>query len=185
MTDRYTCPECERECSLDKDGGRWSTKADDMICFSCEELDMSNSSVVYIAEGGTIERCQVGDLFTLDDDLEEPNLNINIHRAYHSTDGWRGHYRTTVDGFETLISGWTTGGWDDPTAVRKQTFNDWVEQILESQIIPPFPVIVVFDPTSNVFSSRVSVFVQDTEEAKEWFEQNSSESIEDLEHSLS
>ena len=100
------------------------------------------------------------------DDLYDVDLTID--RQWVSSDAWRGHYNTTIDGWTEVLNGWTTGGWDDPIAQRKVTFNEWAEQVLKGEIVLPVAVAIIADPTSNVFSMGIGVLTPDPEAFKEW-----------------
>jgi hypothetical protein len=69
-----------------------------------------------------------------------------------------------------VLSGWTTGGWGDPTAERKLAFNKWAQSLYDNDTVPPVDIAVATDPTSNVFSTAVGVFVPEdqVEEFTQW-----------------
>ena len=66
------------------------------------------------------------------------------------------------------MNGWTTGGWDDSIARRKQVFNQWAESVLSTELESPAPIAIVSDPTSNVFSMGISVLTPEPNRIKEW-----------------
>jgi hypothetical protein len=68
------------------------------------------------------------------------------------------------------MEGWTTGGWDDPVAQKKQIFNQWAERLLAGEIDYEMPIAIVADPTSNVFSMGISVLTPNKKELEEVLE---------------
>ena len=92
-------------------------------------------------------------------------------RHYESLDAWRGSYNSEK-GFEDIsliASGWTTG-WTDETTERKAKFNAFIGGIEEGIFDTPCPLYVLIEPTSNVFSQSVVLFVKksDEETIKNW-----------------
>jgi hypothetical protein len=94
--------------------------------------------------------------------------NITVNREYVHSSAWRGYFNTTIEGWTQVMDGWTTGGWGDPIAERKQTFNEWAESLMTGDLVPPVPVAIVADPTSNVFSMGISVLTPEPAKLKEW-----------------
>jgi hypothetical protein len=78
------------------------------------------------------------------------------------------------------MNGWTTGGWDDPIARRKATFNQWADSVLTGEVVPPVAVAIVADPTSNVFSMGISVLTPEPKAFKEWLDAEFDELYEAL-----
>lgn len=92
--------------------------------------------------------------------LEPYTGPLVIDRRWVATSPHRGHQRTRVRGFAEVLRGWTTGNWGDATSDSKQAFNQWVADLLEGgwEDLPEnLEVLVVLDPTSNVFSTAVTV----------------------------
>lgn len=176
----YECIDCKETYCLE-DGGKWSTVKEEWVCEGCHESDLQHCSTVYIVEDGIASKFYVGDLFVMTEHGDD--TEIAFHRSYHTTSGWRGYYETTVAGFSPIVDGWTTGGWGDAVGARKATFNDWAQEIIEGDVTLPFPVVLVFDPTSNVFSTAVTVLIrpEDETKAKEWL----NGTLDDLHDSLS
>jgi len=168
-TTLVTCKDCEVEFDLDTDHLHWANLAEAWLCESCYENDTQYASTVFLfgpssfgsTHGDGPFRCYVTEDVSMTMWGDEPNLDFK--RTYHPTDGWRGYHVTKIDGWvEVGLDGWTTGGWGDPTAERKQPFNNWIEEMTEEDgIVPPVDVAVALDPTSNVFSTAVTVYVED------------------------
>lgn len=164
-----TCSGCESEFDLDTDYLQWANLAEEWLCESCYESESQYASTVLMA-GPDYETTSDGpfkfyvtDSFSMTMWGDEPLLDFK--RTYTATDGWRGYTTTTIDGWtEVGLEGWTTGGWGDPIADRKQSFNDWVESLFEEDGAPPVNVAVAFDLTSNVFSTSITVYVEEGNE---------------------
>jgi hypothetical protein len=167
------CADCEETFDFDTDYMQWANLAEEWLCESCYESESQYVSTVllygpnYPGDSDGPDRVYVADKFSMSKYGDEPD--IDVRRDYTRTDGWRGYYTTKIDGWvEVGLEGWTTGGWGDPTADRKRTFNDWVESLKDET--PPVDVAVAADPTSNVFSTAITVYVQesDVETFDEW-----------------
>lgn len=179
-----TCVECE-VVQCDTDGGddsRWSSVKDGLVCWSCYESGQAYPSVINLIDVATTSKIYVGDL-DIHDDCGDSISGLTIKREYVSTSGWRGYENTTIEGWENVLDGWTTGGWDDPIAQRKADFNNWAEALIAQEIYPPCPVAIVTDPTSNVFSTAITVLVKadNVQTFREWLVDD----YEDLHKSLS
>lgn len=182
------CGGCDDTIDLDKDEAYWANISEEWLCPGCYESESSYASTVLMAgpdyqpgpEGPV--KFYVADSFSMTQWGDEPTLDFK--RTYTATDGWRGYNTTTIDGWtEVGLNGWTTGGWGDPIADRKQTFNEWVESLFEGEeTFPPVNVAVAVDPTSNVFSSSITVYVEDgnVERFEEWVNGD----LEELQESL-
>ena len=177
------CNNCETE--HDQDDMRWSTVLEDYICNDCWESDFSSpTNIMFIYPSGDVKKFLVGDLNTMDEFGDDTDLPIK--RAWVSTDGWRGYYTTTIEGWTSVLTGWTTGGWDDAIARRKRLFNQFAEELIEGSVVPPCQVALISDPTSNVFSTAVTIQVPEKALSTliEWLD-SSEYSTDDLTHSLS
>ena len=151
------CCECEEIVDTEGDFG-WSTVKEDYLCWGCYESDQNHASTLQVIDDGAVFKYYIGDHIRMDeygDDMFRTNITIN--REYIHTDGWRGHFETTIEGWTEVMTGWTTGGWGDPIADRKAIFNQWAERLLTGEITYDFPIALVSDPTSNVFSMGISV----------------------------
>jgi hypothetical protein len=162
------CCDCNEPIDTDGDFG-WSYVEEDYLCTSCYESDSNHVSTVIVIDDSEPAKYYIGDHIRMNefgDDMYGTNLTVN--RTYVSTDGWRGYYETEIEGWSKVLDGWTTGGWDDEVARRKQTFNEWVESVISGDEVPPVPVAIVLDPTSNVFSTGVSVLTPFPDRLTEW-----------------
>jgi hypothetical protein len=180
----FNCKSCEGEFDTD-DGSVFSSIVDANFCYQCYGEDIDGSSkVIFVFRTGT-KQLFIGDAFRTDEYGDEYH-NDKIKREYISSDAWRGHYETTIEGFTEVLGGWTTGSWGDPIADRKALFNDLSTRMVNDELIPPCTVALVFDPTSNLFSVAVSVLVPTGSEElfNEWLTEEG-HTINDLQHSLS
>lgn len=176
------CIECKEPVDSEEqqDDCQWSNVKDGWVCWSCYEQDLQHTSTVIFIGDGDPYKVYVGDLTVMTEYGDD--ISLDITRVWHSTDGWRGYYVTQVKGWVTVADGWTTGGWGDMTARRKAIYNDWVESLIDGETVPPVPMAIVCDPTSNVFSMAQSVIIpaDKAEVFGEWFEQYA----HDIEHAL-
>jgi len=168
-TETYICAECDEPCDDPYSSDtRWSNVKQAWICWPCFESASQYASTLWIVDGDGPRKYYVSDVEIINeygDDVDD----LGISRTYVPTSGWRGYHVTKIEGWTEIESGWTTGGWGDPIADSKRPFNEWAEDLLSGEIVPPFPVAVAFDPTSNVFSTAVSVYVKaDNASAEPW-----------------
>ena len=174
------CCECEEIVDTEGDFG-WSTVKEDYLCWGCYESDQNHSSTVQLVDDGVVRKYHIGDHIRMDeygDDMYRSKITIN--REYIHSGAWRGHYETTIEGWTDVMNGWTTGGWDDPIARRKATFNQWADSVLKGDVIPPVAIAIVADPTSNVFSMGISVLTPEPKAFKEWLDTEFDELYEAL-----
>jgi hypothetical protein len=79
---------------------------------------------------------------------------------YVRTDGWRGFYETTAregSGWTKVDEGWMTGDYPDaPLESRASSVQAKVERLAEEA-----DVVIVFAPSSNVFSTIYDVYVRE------------------------
>lgn len=178
----YECPDCQTTINPDVDDCQWSNVKDEWYCWSCYESDTQHASTVTIVDEGVVEKFHVADAFVFDEYGEEPR-RLTLSRIYTSTDGWRGYYTTSIKGWVDALNGWTTGAWGDATADRKAVFNDWAESLIEGELVPPCPIAIVSDPTSNLFSTAITVLVPATsvDTFRDWL----GEEADELTNSLS
>lgn len=168
------CHGCEADLDLDVDCYYDSEVDGHSYCSDCRDADFTSAAVVsvygpgYAPDSDGAVRYYVGSLFREDRYGDEPNLTF--HQKWVSTDAWRGYSVTTIEGWAEVIDGWSTGDWGDGISDRKQPFREWVEGLHTGKIVPPCPVAVVVDVTSNVFSSAIGIFVPEGDMATfaEW-----------------
>lgn len=183
MSSEEKCAGCEEDLNPEVDYAQFSSVTDEWFCEGCWESDIGHATTLYWVVDGKVSKFTIGDYFRINEYGDEIDpKELPVRREYISTDGWRGYNNTTIEGTVEVLTGWTTGGWDDSTGQRKKLFNEWAESLLKGEITPPFDIFVVLDPTSNVFSTAVSILVKvdKEDEFTKWFE----EDIDDLHHSL-
>jgi hypothetical protein len=158
------CAYCNDDIDTDVDNFYGSEIDGFTYCETCHHSDMEHASTALMAgpdyphdSEGAI-RIYVGDWF-IEDRWGEVYNDIEFEREYKASDAWRGHYETRIKGWTEVLSGWTTGGWGDSTAERKQAFNTWAENLYTGEKSSPVNVALITDPTSNVFSTAIGVFV--------------------------
>lgn len=194
MEDKMICSNCEIE--IDEFGDYYGNEiTGKTYCWGCVESDMSMPSVLYrINPLEPMNKVSFGSLAVFGEDGDAPSWFMQLigHidetvgsdniRNWVATDGWRGHFDSykSLTGVKLLASGWTTG-WVDDSVRRKETFNNWFEQVSSGQDIPT-ELFVLVEPTSNVFSVSVSVFCfeDDYRSAREYLDETA-----DLEYALS
>jgi hypothetical protein len=159
VTDELTvCGGCQENFDNDQEG-RYSEILEDWVCDACVASAGESASTAWRVEGGETEKFTVTDYEVYGEYGDEaPDLLV---RGYVSTDGWRGYYETRPigDDWVEAKSGWTTGDWGDAVSDSKQEFNRWAEAVVSGKIQFEFPLWIVADPTSNVFSTAVAVWV--------------------------
>jgi hypothetical protein len=177
------CINCSAE--INEDFMRWSSVHRQPLCEGCFDDDLSAPATIRIVNpNGEVHTYFVGDLNIVDEYFDDTDLPAK--RQWVSTDGWRGYHKTEIDGWVAVLTGWTTGGYDDPIARRKRLFNNFAEYLLDNDIYPPCQVALITDTTSNLFSTAVTVQVpaKDEDTFNNWL--NSTEyPAEELSDSLS
>jgi hypothetical protein len=189
----FTCVSCEEVVEPDDSSydDRRFTKDGEEICWGCYENSFNYASTANVIREGVAKRWTITD-YTIEDEYgEEPwrDEDLEFSRDWKSSGGYRGHYETSIKGWVEVpgLTGWTTG-WVDETVTRKDVFNEWAEKMIsgendEEALICPVPVAIVCDPTSNVFSTAIGVWVP--EEALEDFKEWLNGDLEDLSYGLS
>lgn len=164
------CADCEQAITEDD----YCRYCDDgsVICEGCEQTELESvSTALLIGADGTRSKALVTSRFAIDAEYGEETTGLK--RVWKSTDGWRGYYETSIEGYVEVsgLTGWSTG-WVDSTVERKIDFNTWVERLWEDdeEVGPPVDIAVVVDPTSNVFSSAIGVHVkpEDLDTFRSW-----------------
>ncbi len=179
-----TCCDCDEKYPTDDIG--WSHTQEAPLCRMCEESDMQYASTIKIVTLSEVCLFYVGKhirMTEFGDDLYFGVVkNEDISHTWVSTDAWRGYTETKIKGWEMVMDGWTTGGWGDATAIRKQKFNQWYQDLCDMKITVPCSVALIADRTSNVFSTAITVAVktEDVELFKEWLDSD----FEELQEAL-
>jgi len=161
-TEPYTCVICEEVADDPQSSDtRWSNVKDGWVCWPCFESESQRASTVwFVGTDGEARRFYVSDVEICNEYGDTDTTEVDLlSREYVYTGGWRGYHLTKIEGWTEVESGWTTGGWGDAIAQAKQTFNEWAESILTGAVVPSIPVAIVTDPTSNVFSTAITVYV--------------------------
>jgi len=160
----FECDNCNDKIDTDDDIFYGSEMTGKTFCGGCYESDRQNASQLIItgpnfqSNDNEPVKLYVSEDF-VEDQWGEYISEPKVSRTYVSTNAWRGYHETTVEGWTEVLSGWTTGGWGDETAERKLVFNQWAESLFNNETVPPVDVAIATDPTSNVFSTAIGVFV--------------------------
>jgi hypothetical protein len=188
MSEIITCTSCKEEIN---ELSTWASLDSGQICEACEESDLQSASTMYRIYD-KVERIHFGQYvsYTQDGDesydwFDELLKTKGSPQKWKQTDAWRGYYDSTSSfNLESLASGWTTG-WVDETVQRKLDFNALAESLIEQKIVPPFPIYILIEQTSNLFSSAVDVLIESKDKGKvvEWLE-SEGYSVEGLKHAL-
>lgn len=187
--EKLTCVCCEE--THDQEEVFFTYDRDDNpVCESCEQSYWESvitvnqyspagpeDTVLFCAELGQVAIPEQGDL---DHRIPEP-----IEDAAFVSVGHRGSTQVTfTEDYENVLVGWMTGRYED---VRwKWAFLDFVDELQEENIYPPFDIFIVTAPTSNVFSIGVDVVIPagKREEFTEWLEKETEYSFDILDSAL-
>lgn len=189
-----TCPSCKEEMEYDTEtgeGGQWSSLYEEEVCEGCYDDPYPSAMHRFNAVGHDF--LSFGDAscdakHTDTDGVEEYDDNDGYFpewftelwkeghrwdgRPYKHTDGWRGYYDTDqmLDFENKLVKvedGWVTG-YPDETTRRKADFHDLFERLVELSEAGEIPegvtLFVLFEPTSNVFSTACGISCPKAEE---------------------
>jgi hypothetical protein len=145
------------------------------LCYSCYEQDTMYPSTLVRYLGGERERVIFGDHTAYGEEGESPDWFTGMlpadweGRTYKRTDAWRGYYDTKFPGTAMIENGWVTGDYDD--VPWKRDIHTFGEALERGDIVTDFPLFMLFEPTSNVFSTAIEIFVNedDLDRAKEFF----------------
>jgi hypothetical protein len=157
------CTECGQEINQDNDWYDYNSK-DEIICEGCYEHHWESAVMVYEFDPNEESMRRLDYAFTLDKTRDTDN--------YETFEGtpmcikgakWEGNYRGYIavdfeEGYESVANGWTTDRYDD--VKWKWNFNDFMENIIKGELIPPVEVWFIFAQTSNIFSTAVDVVVR-------------------------
>jgi len=157
------CTECGQEINQDHDWHEYNSK-DEIICEGCYEHHWESAVMVYEFDPNEESMRRLDYAFTLDKTRDTDNYEtfegtpICIKGAK-----WEGNYRGYIavdfeEGYESVANGWTTDRYDD--VKWKWNFNDFMENIIKGELIPPVEVWFIFAQTSNIFSTAVDVVVR-------------------------
>lgn len=170
------CIDCDEEMERDEYGdltGDYQWWEEGVQCWGCYEGEYPSTAYHYIPgegvnhETGKVPMYYVYDHGFMDQYGDTYGAGLELTRGYTRTDGWRGYYtaRPVGDDWYEARSGWTTGDWGDSVSNGKRNVNEWMERLITGQEEEcPVEVVVIFDPTSNVFSTSVGIWVHDEDE---------------------
>lgn len=177
--DKFKCTSCEETYneddwqSLDKDGNQicqhcyhsmWQD-ATKILTWSPE--DQESKEFYYVPGLGSTFNQYHEEIWG-----EEDHLHVSIDGVeWKSTSAWRGHYEIDLsNGWKEIESGWGTGYWSD--VPWKHGLNDLVEKVMTGYVECPVRLSVISSPTSNVFSSSVTIAIPKREEERfvQWLE---------------
>ena len=163
----YTCDCCGE--TVNENYVMYAELTGETLCMSCEHSDLEHGSKLYrFSPDDDVQMMLFGDYNALHgsgdciDDSGIPKWARSFWpenwkgRKYHQSSGWRGYYCTgDALNLHKLEDGWATGGWSD--VPHKWSFNEFVEGLVSQEIVPPAPLYILFEPTSNVFSTATTV----------------------------
>ena len=163
MNNIIDCATCVTKINTDDDIFYGSEINGKEYCLDCYIADRQEASTVYLTGPDYLTDDGPFTVFVseafIEDKYREPISEPVFKRVYKSNDAWRGYYETSIEGWVEVLEGWTTGTWDDAVSQRKYGFNQWAEALFTGEIVPPVNVAVATDPTSNVFSTAITVYV--------------------------
>jgi len=154
---------------------RENYKTGELICEECADASYSDPMVTSTTyRYGEKTRTHYND--TLDcfidaeygEEHEEAPQGCPIDEVSRvNTDGWRWYQKVDVrPAWKILESGWATGRWSDVS--WKHAFNDFCDELENGNIYTNFPVVIIACPTSNLFSTSISVVVMKKDEDAFW-----------------
>lgn len=158
------CTECGQEINQDYDFYEYNSK-DEIICEGCYEHHWESAVMVYEFDPEEESMRRLDYAYTLGKTRDTDNYETYdttptcIKGAKWEGMGYRGYIAVDFEeGYESVANGWTTDRYDD---VRwKWDFNDFMENIIKGELIPPVEVWFVFAQTSNIFSTATDVVVR-------------------------
>ncbi len=177
--DKFKCTSCEE--TYDQDDWHSFDKDGNQICEHCYH-SMWESATQILTWSPQDEESKkfffVPGLGMAFNDYHEEIWGEDDHEhlsiddvVWKSSNAWRGYYEIDLsNGWMELESGWGTGYWSDVS--WKHDLNDLVEEIMNGHVHCPVRVSVISSPTTNVFSSSVTIAIPKREEKQfvEWLE---------------
>lgn len=161
---RNLCPGCESE--IDRESGEYRASESDGkdYCYGCFESDMEHASTVtYLRNGEDVKTVKVGKRWIVDGEYYEDLPRGDAERYNHwwvSSDAWRGHWNTTIDGWTEVKDGLFL--WGEPTSIVE--LGGKLQDMHKGEELP-CEVALVADLTSNVFAAGCSIFVRNADVA--------------------
>ena len=158
------CTECGQEINQDHDFYEYNGN-DEIICDECYGQNWESAVMVYEYDPNEESMRRLDYAFTLDKTRDTDNYDtfdgtpMCIKGAKWEGRGGRGYIAVDFeDGYESVANGWTTDRYDD--VKWKWDFNDFMENIIKGELLPPVEVWFVFAQTSNIFSTSTDVVVR-------------------------
>lgn len=162
----------QEDCTTEVDVEGYSSPIDlKVYCWDCMDNDLTYASTLYrySPADSVVERVRFGDIAVMNEYGDEPGKWFwdlfnpeEPSRDWIPTDGWRGYMSSVrnMPGVLVVADGWTTG-WADENTKRKMIFNQWLTDLIETDDYNyDQDVFILMEPTSNVFSISVTVFVK-------------------------
>lgn len=177
----YRCPVCEEWFSAEywENYCSYGNLSEESLCEGCYLSDTNYPSTLLRFTDEGVEKVLFGDhtgYGMAEDYTDEPfDWFFDLFeewtgRAYHHSSGWRGYFCTErkFDGITVLDDGWMTGDWGD--VPWKRDMHSFLEALSGGTLVPPAPLYVMFEPTSNVFSTATTIFArnEDVEVLTAW-----------------
>jgi hypothetical protein len=152
----------------------WSDLQEEDFCYPCVQSDREHCSTIVRIEApdGDKHVMRFGDIEAFNPEHGEIDEWFNeigfTKRNYVHTDGWRGYHDTRFEGLVEVETGWVTGDWSD--VPWKKDIHHFMEALEAGEIEPPVDLFMLFEPTSNVFSTACALLARKGEEEplKEW-----------------
>lgn len=179
------CASCETEITAEErdNFGATGTLSEQPLCESCYESDPEHpSTLIRFAKIGNHEKVIFGEHNAYHGTLEEiydsglPQWAEPIFpaewtgRVWHSSSAWRGYYETETifRGLTKIEDGWMTGDYGD--VPWKADSHAFLEALKDGEIHAPADIYVLFEPTSNVFSTATTILCKsdDADTVREW-----------------
>lgn len=182
MTDPTLCAHCDEP--VDENTAMYGDLTGALLCEACYEQDTTYPSTLHRFVPGEAKSDHEYVLFgdhkaygCAEDYTDEPFGWFTdllpaewTGRRYIRTDAWRGYYDTAplLKGLKEIESGWMTGNYGD--VPWKRDSHAFLEALSEGEIEPPCTVYVLFEPTSNVFSTATGILAPEDKAAElaEW-----------------
>jgi len=179
------CESCKEVIENAEDYAQYGSLSGKTLCESCYNSDSENASTITRFSGVVNETpeqvifgehtCYSGTIEEIYDS-EAPQWFLDLFnnefkgRNWVRSDAWRGYFDTTknMTGVVELESGWMTGDYSD--VPHKQSSHTFLNRLSKGYTLPPKPLYVLFEPTSNVFSTATTYLTkaEDAQEIKTW-----------------
>lgn len=169
LTETDTCYSCGETVTTDgTDDTRWANLAEGWQCWPCYESDEAHATtLIHLSpeyDGGILKVLwATGHAMDLEygEDINPLEEWPGLSERWQSTDAWRGYSVISCpDGWDVLDEG--AALWGEHTRVH-DVATDLVEQVTLTGEPLDREYLIVWAPTSNVFSMTVDIFVKSEE----------------------